>query len=202
MLSASSSSSSSQRRMSCSICAVFASSSFSFSITFASRSKSFIANQRCCSSGKPCKTASSMCARACSTSPEKLCAGDIIGKCRLPVGANCVRPPFTQCSRLSAGEHSSPLQLAVIDDASSAVWAASVTPVPLSADISTTGQPSAFDRLADFSSEPFFCTTSIIFTATTTGMPSSISCVVRYKLRSRFVPSTMFKIASGRSSIK
>jgi hypothetical protein len=31
----------------------------------------------------------------------------------------------------------------------------------------------------------------------TTGMPSSVSWVVRYRLRSRLVASTMFKIALG-----
>ena len=43
-----------------------------------------------------------------------------------------------------------------------------------------------------------FCRTrSIMFTAMTTGMPSSISWVVRYRLRSMLVPSMMFRMASG-----
>ena len=44
---------------------------FSCSSTFSSRSKILMAYQRCCSSGMSCTTASSMCAMACSTGPEK-----------------------------------------------------------------------------------------------------------------------------------
>ena len=35
----------------------------------------------------------------------------------------------------------------------------------------------------------------LMLTAITTGMPSSVSCVVRYRFLSRFVPSIIFKIA-------
>ncbi len=38
--------------------------------------------------------------------------------------------------------------------------------------------------------------------AISTGIPSSINWVVRYRLRSRLVPSTMFKMASGRWVIR
>ena len=57
--------------------------------------------------------------------------------------------------------------------------AASMTLVPLRAEISTTLQPSCAESADVFSLSPFFFTTSIMFTATTTGIPSSTSCVVR-----------------------
>ena len=49
----------------------------SASRTFESLSKIFIAYHLCCSSGLSCKQASSICAIACSTQPEKLCCGII-----------------------------------------------------------------------------------------------------------------------------
>ena len=83
--------------------------------------------------------------------------------------------------------------------ASMAAWAASWMPVPLRAEISTMGQPSCRESSFVLILSPFFRTTSIILMAITTGMPSSVSWVVRYRLRSRLVPSTMFRMASGRS---
>ena len=80
--------------------------------------------------------------------------------------------------------------------------AACMVPCPFKAEISTTLQPSWRDNSSMLILSPFFFTTSIMLTATTTGIPSSVSCVVRYRLRSRFVPSMMFKIASGRSLIR
>ena len=80
-----------------------------------------------------------------------------------------------------------------------ASFAASSMPVPFSAEISTTLQPSSFASWSMRIWSPFFRTMSIMLIATTTGMPSSTSCVVRYRLRSRLVPSMMFRIASGRS---
>ena len=85
---------------------------------------------------------------------------------------------------------------------STALLAASITPVPFNAEISTTVQPSSLAKFLVFSLSPFFATISIIFTATTTGIPSSISWVVKYKFLSRLVPSMIFKITSGRSWIK
>ena len=61
------------------------------------------------------------------------------------------------------------------------------------------GQPSCRESSLVLMSSPFFRTTSIMLMAMTMGMPSSMSWVVRYRLRSRLVPSTMFKITSGRS---
>jgi preprotein translocase subunit SecG len=52
-------------------------------------------------------------------------------------------------------------------------------PVPRSAEISTTGQPSSFVRRSMKILSPLFCTTSIMLTATTMGMPNSVNCVVR-----------------------
>ena len=57
--------------------------------------------------------------------------------------------------------------------------AASLIPVPLSADISQTWQPSSLASWSVFILSPFFLTTSIMLIATTTGIPSSTSCVVR-----------------------
>ncbi|MPM71183.1 hypothetical protein SDC9_118146 [bioreactor metagenome] len=66
---------------------------------------------------------------------------------------------------------------------SSAATYASLTsassPVPFSAEISTTGMPSFFESLAQSIDSPLFFTTSIILTAATTGIDSSVSCVVR-----------------------
>ena len=75
-------------------------------------------------------------------------------------------------------------------------------PVPFNAEISTTGQPSFLLSCPMLISSPDFFTMSIMFTAIRTGMPSSISWVDRYRLRSKLVPSTMFKITSGRSVIR
>ena len=83
-----------------------------------------------------------------------------------------------------------------------AACAASVIPVPFSAETVTTSHPNSFDSLAMSILSPALFTTSIMLMAMTTGIPSSRSCVVKYRLRSIFVPSTMFKIASGRSVIK
>ena len=60
-----------------------------------------------------------------------------------------------------------------------AASAAAVIPSPFRAEISTTSQPSSRPSSRQLILSPFFCTTSIMFTATTTGMPSSVSWVVR-----------------------
>ena len=86
--------------------------------------------------------------------------------------------------------------------ASMAASAAAMTPSPFRAEISTTLQPSCCESWLMLIWSPLLRTMSIMFTAMTTGMPSSVSCVVRYRLRSRFVPSTMLRMASGRSSIR
>ena len=57
--------------------------------------------------------------------------------------------------------------------------AASRVPSPFRAEISTTGQPSDLERRPASILSPFRFTTSIMFTATTIGSPSSSSCVVR-----------------------
>ena len=75
--------------------------------------------------------------------------------------------------------------------------AASVCPSPLRALISITGQPMLLLSASTSIVSPFLRTRSIILTAITTGIPSSSSCVVKYRFLSIFVPSTMFKIASG-----
>ena len=75
--------------------------------------------------------------------------------------------------------------------------AASLEPSPLSAEVATTSQPSAAPSRLRSMTSPFLRTTSIMFTATTVGMPSSMSWVVRYRFRSIFVPSTILMMASG-----
>ena len=75
--------------------------------------------------------------------------------------------------------------------------AAAMPPSPFSALMLTTSHPRASPSLPRSIVSPLFRTRSIMLTATTTGIPSSMSCVVRYRLRSMFVPSTMFRIASG-----
>ena len=72
-----------------------------------------------------------------------------------------------------------------------------VIPVPFRAEIVTTSQPSFFFSLSICIVSPFFSTISIMLTAMMTGIPSSRICVVRYRLRSILVPSTILMIASG-----
>ena len=81
--------------------------------------------------------------------------------------------------------------------ACTAVSMSSAMPCPLSAVVSTTGQPNCFDKPATSILSPFFFTRSIMLSATTTGTPRSRICVVRYRLRSRFVASTRFTTTSG-----
>ena len=93
--------------------------------------------------------------------------------------------------------------LIFLDSASfTAFSAASLIPVPLRAEISTTSQPSFSESFAMLSSIPFLAKRSIILTAIITGIPSSIICVERYKFLSMFVPSTILMIASGLSLIR
>ena len=63
--------------------------------------------------------------------------------------------------------------------AATAFWAASMPPSPFRALISTTSQPRASPSFFRSIWSPFFRTRSIMFTATTTGRPSSMSWVVR-----------------------
>ncbi len=81
--------------------------------------------------------------------------------------------------------------------AATAFSAACVIPIPLSAEIITISQPSFSDSLSMYTTSLFFSRISAIFTAKTTGIPSSKSCVVKYRFRSILVPSTIFKITSG-----
>ena len=70
------------------------------------------------------------------------------------------------------------------------------------AEISTIGQPNSFESTSVLITSPFLLTKSIMLMAMTTGIPNSTNCVVRYRLRSKFEPSMMFRIASGFSSIR
>ena len=76
----------------------------------------------------------------------------------------------------------------------------SFTPLFLRAEIATTGTPMA--RSSAFTSmlSPALSTSSIMFSATITGTSVSSSWVVRYRLRSRLVASTIFIMPYGFSS--
>ena len=63
--------------------------------------------------------------------------------------------------------------------ASIAASAASCSPVPFKAEISTTLQPINLDNSFVFITSPFLLTISIMLIATTKGIPNSRSCVVR-----------------------
>ena len=113
--------------------------------------------------------------------------------------------PSRQCSSICARQCSTgPLNVCAgmtvpLFAAFTAPSAASIIPVSFSAEISYTGQPSVLDSCSILIVSPFLRTRSIILTAMTTGTPTSKSCVVRYKFLSRFVPSTILRMASGLS---
>ena len=73
----------------------------------------------------------------------------------------------------------------------------SFRPVFFSAEVSMIGQPSFLDSAFTSMLMPFFFRRSHIFKAITTGIPVSISCVVRYRLRSMLVASTKSTMTSG-----
>ena len=70
------------------------------------------------------------------------------------------------------------------------------------AEIGTTGIPSicssSFTRIVP----PFARTSSIIFSASTIGIPSSMSCIVRHRFRSKFDASTILIMPLGLPSIR
>ncbi len=164
MLSASSSNSLSQAVICSSRWFFNASSRFSSSRTFSSRSNSLMAYQRRYWGLTRSSTDSSIWAMACSTLPL-----------------------YTDGASLDTGFFAR----------ATAFAAASSEPVPLSAEVSTTSQPSASPSFRMSITSPFLRTTSIMLMAMTVGIPSSMSCVVRYRFRSILVPSTMSIMASG-----
>ena len=60
-----------------------------------------------------------------------------------------------------------------------------------------TGHPNFSERMETLISVSFFSLMSDLFSATTTGMPSSISWVVKNRERLRLVASTILMMASG-----
>ena len=70
------------------------------------------------------------------------------------------------------------------------------------AEMGTTGIPSSASSSLILIDPPFADSSSIMFKASTIGMLSSISCSVRYRLRSMFVASTMLMIAVGFSLMR
>lgn len=65
--------------------------------------------------------------------------------------------------------------------------------------VRTTGQPRSSLRSSVSMMIPFFWIMSLLFRATTTGMPSSISWEVKKRLRPKFVASTILMMTSGPS---
>ena len=65
------------------------------------------------------------------------------------------------------------------------------------AEIGTTGTPSMASMAFTSTDPPLPRISSIIFSATTTGMSISSSCMVRYRFRSMLVASTMLMTAFG-----
>ena len=63
--------------------------------------------------------------------------------------------------------------------------------------VSTTGHPKVSESFATLIFVPFFLLRSLLLRATTTGIPNSNNCVVKNKLRLKFVASTIFIITSG-----
>ena len=82
-----------------------------------------------------------------------------------------------------------------------AAWSRASSPVLRRADTGITGAPSISGRRWRSISIPRFSTTSIMFSATTTGLPSSSSWRVRYKLRSSTEASITLMMTST-SSLK
>ena len=68
------------------------------------------------------------------------------------------------------------------------------------AEIGTTGIPSIASISLTRTEPPFSRTSSIMLSASTIGTSSSMSCIVKYRLRSIFVASTILMIPFGCSS--
>ena len=94
------------------------------------------------------------------------------------MGAQLLKPLMADAGVEAAGKVC--IGTVLVDLAAfTAASAASITPVPFRADISTISQPSWRESSLTFILSPFFFTTSIMLMAITTGIPSSVSCVVR-----------------------
>ena len=75
-------------------------------------------------------------------------------------------------------------------------------PWPERATVSTAGQPVSSVSLAVSMSLPALRTSSIMFSASTSGTPSSMICTPRYRLRSRQSAFSTSMTAPGRSSMR
>ena len=71
------------------------------------------------------------------------------------------------------------------------------TPSAVAAQMGTTGTPSVCAIFCTSILPPFPVSSSIMLSARTVGTRSVRSCRVKYRLRSRFVASTMLMIPSG-----
>ena len=96
----------------------------------------------------------------------------------------------------------SPLGASPFCAAETTASTSSLVPSFLRADMGTTGHPSLLDRASVSMDPPFFLTASIMFRATTVGMPVSSICRVRNRFLSMLVASTMLMTASGLPSIR
>ena len=91
----------------------------------------------------------------------------------------------------------SPAGLRPLSAAATAAFTSSSTPSDLRAEMGMTGHPSFSDSFFASTEPPFFLTVSIMFRATTVGMPVSRICRVRKRFLSMLVASTMLITASG-----
>ena len=111
------------------------------------------------------------------------CAKNCLARSILPVSS----PPRTVAPFLS-------------DFKAAALSINSFIPVFFSAEIATTGTLTAFSSAVTSILSPALSTSSIILRAIITGTSISSNCVVRYRLRSKLVASTIFIMPSGFSS--
>ena len=159
----------------CSKVVCFSVESDSFSAIRWSFSTNFVAVKR---AGSPFPFASS----------SSICTAAWMHRCTAPTGS---------CSSALAGQKSTrPGTSRYL-----ATWSAwsinSSMPSFFAAEIGTTGMPRISSNSLTRMEPPFARTSSIILRASTTGIPNSMICMVRYRFRSMLVASTILMIPSG-----
>ena len=128
---------------------------------------------------------------ACSAYGSMMCAVAWMQRCTAPSGS---------CSCALAGQKSM-RPGASSKRATCRAWStSSSTPSFFAAEMGTTGMPSSASSSFTRTVPPLASTSSIMLSASTMGIPSSMICMVRYRLRSILVPSTMLMMPSGFSS--
>ena len=139
--------------------------------------------------------ASPNCSRTLLSCSSSLMAYHLFSPSGTPAGSSdsiCSTLDSTQLSKM--GRSSGSCAFFAAPTASSTT---SLRPVFLRADVSTIGQPSFFDNASTSILMSFFLIRSAILRASTTGIPVSRSCVVRYRFLSILVASTRSIITSG-----